>query len=54
VKVATKALELRGKQERVGVVDLLGRMATAAFGSPDAAMRLLDLIESFSSFGPPV
>jgi hypothetical protein len=46
VKVAAKPLKLGGKEHRISMVDLLGRVSAARTTSSDAPMRVLDLIES--------
>jgi hypothetical protein len=44
VKVAAVALELRGKKDDVGVVDLLGGTASSWSRASDRSMRRRDLV----------
>src|SRR5260221_13626511 len=45
MKIAAKALKMRRKQRGIGVVDLLGRVASASLAPTHHGMRVFDLIE---------
>jgi hypothetical protein len=53
VEFTTEPLELRGQQEDVGVVELLGPAAPAAGHPADPAVGMLDLVERPGSFIQP-
>jgi hypothetical protein len=53
MEVAAIALELRREQDRIGLVDLMGCISSAAARTTNAPVSRLDLAEGVDAISPP-